>query len=461
MWFDIIVELWQWILSQVIGVFSLVMMFISFQAKTKSRVLTIMCIGVTSGIIGLSLLENWVMVGLLSVTLVRNLTFIYLDKKDSEIPKDFSVFVLVLFMLLATYTVFWTNRWWFDWLLLGATLFSTYGKWAKGIHLIRISSVTFSALAIVNAVEFHNLMGILIDIVIICSIGFFYIKFFRNKKSTAKSGIKIHFLGTGDMGTKRGCTSFVLENKEKHILFDCGFGTIRALVESGLDVYDINVLVLSHFHIDHTGDLLYFFNRREYQSFHEGVFNGTYVKEKKPERMKPVTIIAPSGFNKYLLGVYNGQIGVNHKTLAECTYLDLHNVTIVEMNCGDKFTGDANSSCDGIEIKAFTVQHQSQTPGLAKIPLGYTIKINNETIGCSGDTSMCDNLIKNLENADTWVIDCARGKGWKTSGRHLNCDEIEGLATQYPNKKFYCVHRRFEDIPSAPSNILFPKDGDF
>jgi|GEM_PF-1600771 len=275
--------------------------------------------------------------------------------------------------------------------------------------------------------------------------------------------MKIRFLGTGDMGTRRGCTSFVINNQ---VLFDCGFGTIRALIEEQedgvIDVENIRVLVLSHFHIDHTGDLLYFINRREYRIFKEGIFEGKYVKEKQSENFKPLTIIAPVGFNNYLLSVYNGQIGANHQNLCECKYLDLENVTIIEMRNGDTYMGNANFSTDRIKISAFEVEHKSQTPSLGdKIPLGYVVEIDNEKIGCSGDTALCKNLIKNLPNSKTWVIDCARGKNWKTSGRHLNFNEVTEIALNHPDIKFYGVHRRFEEMPCLiPTNLIFPTDGD-
>jgi len=269
--------------------------------------------------------------------------------------------------------------------------------------------------------------------------------------------MKIRFLGTGDMGTKRGCASFVLDDQ---ILFDCGFGTVRTLIDSGLDIEDINVLVLSHFHIDHTGDLLFFLTRREYKGWNEGVVDGKYIKEKIP--MKPLTIVAPLGFKEYLLSIYNGNIVTRHKSLDECAHLNLDGVTIIEMDEDGKFVGEKDSTIDGINITSFGVNHLSKTGNpysAKKLYLGYIIQIGNKVIGCSGDTNYCDGLEKNLPNAEVWVIDCARPKNGPTK-RHMSLDCIEKIALQYPDKKSYTIHRRFDDIPSSFDNIFFPLDGE-
>ena len=176
---------WRWIASQILGLVALCTVFISFQQKTKVRTLLFSSIGQLLGIIAMSLLLNWVLAGIFAISLIRNLTFILLDKKAKRISDTVSISVLCFFLICTTLIVFFTREWWFDWLLLVASLFSTYGKWAKGIHLIRISAVCFAMLSIVNHIIFSNLMAILIEATLLTSIAVFYVRYFTNKnKST-------------------------------------------------------------------------------------------------------------------------------------------------------------------------------------------------------------------------------------------------------------------------------------
>jgi len=187
---DFDVALWRWIFSQVLGVISIVLMFIAFQTKTKKLILFLFTIGIACGVVATAMLGNWVLMGLLALSLVRNIVFLIMDKHQEKISRPLSISVLFIFLIAKIIFVSFTFEWWLDWLLLAVSLFSTYGKWQKGTHLIRISSITFSALAIVNHVFFSNLTGIAIDIVIITSIIIFYVRFFiKHKRSKENNQI--------------------------------------------------------------------------------------------------------------------------------------------------------------------------------------------------------------------------------------------------------------------------------
>jgi len=181
MWIEINVDLWRWILSQVIGLVSIVLIFIAFQAKTKSKVLLLQTLAISLGVVGTALLENFVVMGLLAVTIVRNMVFIWLDKNEEKVSKFVSYAALVFFMVAMVIVVVVTRSWWYDWMLLVVSLISVYGKWAKGIHRIRITSLIFSVAIIPNQIAFANLMGLVIDAIIISSIFMFYVKYFKKK----------------------------------------------------------------------------------------------------------------------------------------------------------------------------------------------------------------------------------------------------------------------------------------
>ena len=54
-----------------------------------------------------------------------------------------------------------------------------------------------------------------------------------------------------------GCAGYALQEGEGGdlTLFDCGPGTLRSLVNSGLQLEQVKRVVITHFHLDHVLDL--------------------------------------------------------------------------------------------------------------------------------------------------------------------------------------------------------------
>jgi len=64
-------------------------------------------------------------------------------------------------------------------------------------------------------------------------------------------------LGTGtiSLSPRRSCAGYLLEAAELRLLIDCGSGITRRLAERGDDWRTITHVAITHFHIDHHGDL--------------------------------------------------------------------------------------------------------------------------------------------------------------------------------------------------------------
>lgn len=79
-----------------------------------------------------------------------------------------------------------------------------------------------------------------------------------NQKSVNQTGVKIHFLGAARTVTG---SKYLIETPEKNIMVDCGmFQGLKELREKNwenlpIDVSTINVVLLTHGHLDHTGYL--------------------------------------------------------------------------------------------------------------------------------------------------------------------------------------------------------------
>lgn len=233
--------------------------------------------------------------------------------------------------------------------------------------------------------------------------------------------MKITFLGTGTMGcSARLNTSFVIDDC---ILVDIGNGVLNQLRANKLDVKDIKTLIVTHYHADHFGDIVNYLFRKDCLS-----------KDK-------LTIITPGGGAQKIRALCD--------VLAEGIGYDVlvaNNVEIVELGDGQSYKNKT------AEITAFAVNH-----GIPNCN-GYIIKRGGKTIGCGGDTAMCDNLGGKIKSADTWVLESSGLTPKQAESSHTSFGQIEHLAALYPQKTFYVVHRRDYDVKDHAKNIVLPSD---
>lgn len=80
----------------------------------------------------------------------------------------------------------------------------------------------------------------------------------------AKPALEVVVLGSGGpRAFGRGGSSFIVElDGTPRILLDAGPGAFLRIGELGLDVEKVDTVLLTHLHIDHSGDLAAFFNER-------------------------------------------------------------------------------------------------------------------------------------------------------------------------------------------------------
>ena len=181
--------------------------------------------------------------------------------------------------------------------------------------------------------------------------------------------------GTSVPLAERASPSIAISLEGHLILMDIGPGTVRQLAVAGLKYQDIDYIVISHFHPDHTADLIHFFFATRYPPV--------------LEERKPFTIVAPKGFDQFL-ELLKKPYG---------RWLDLPERL---MSTEELKTGENDSrEFDGFTIHSAPVNHTPQS-------LGFRIEDNSgKSITYSGDTGYCEGIVELARDADLLILECS------------------------------------------------------
>jgi ribonuclease BN (tRNA processing enzyme) len=240
-----------------------------------------------------------------------------------------------------------------------------------------------------------------------------------------KGALSVMVLGSGGpIATASGRASagyLIFVDGEPRILMDAGGGTYQRLAASGVDVRNLDIILLSHLHIDHTSDMsaiikTVYFHNRVYN-----LANGTFP----PGRTAAIRIFGP-GENGAVFPPVLGADPTTTQYPSSSEYVHSH----YELNSGierylnifsraisggifnysveDKPAGwmvDTTSEIlneGGLVIKSIGVNH-------GPVPaLGFRIEYKGKSIVYSGDTSSVgQNMITLADGADLLIYDTA------------------------------------------------------
>jgi len=213
--------------------------------------------------------------------------------------------------------------------------------------------------------------------------------------------------GTSVPLADRASPSFAIFIEDQFLLMDIGPGTVRQLAIAGLKYQDVGYIIISHFHPDHTADLIHFFFATRYPPI--------------LDKRKPFTIIAPEGFNRFLT-LLKKPYG---------TWLDLPAglMKIEELRVEKK----DNREFDKFRILSAPVYHTPQS-------IGFRIEDNSgRAIVYSADTGYCEEIVDLATGADLLILEASFPDGEEMAG-HLTPSEAGNIATQSGAKRLVLTH---------------------
>jgi len=208
---------------------------------------------------------------------------------------------------------------------------------------------------------------------------------------------------------KRGLPANMINYKGERILFDCGEGAQRKIMEEKMGLMKIDRIFISHWHADHFSGLLGLIQTLEMEG-----------------REKPLYIYGPPRTEEFTEQILDtGYFSRSY---------DIFTEDLVE---GDVIVGE------GYEVRPFEVEHSvnafsfvfeedsevkadkekmeelglGASPKIGDLKDGETVEIDGKTVRpedvvkevpgrkvvYSGDTAKCDNMIENAEGADLLI----------------------------------------------------------
>jgi ribonuclease Z len=219
--------------------------------------------------------------------------------------------------------------------------------------------------------------------------------------------VRISVLGSGDAFSGCGCNAAYLVDSA--LLVDCGAPVHVQSRRIAASIADIRVILLTHFHADHTFMLPQLVGARALAE-HD---------------IQPGLIIAgPVGTREYARRLVADGYGHHIQHLIDERLQPVH----VDLQDG------SDQVLAGYRVRAHAVVH-SVGPSLA-----YSVSDESgATIGFSGDSTLCAGLRRAVDGSDLFVCECS---GWDgpVPGGHLWRDEVAELVAAYPQTTFLLSH---------------------
>lgn len=211
-----------------------------------------------------------------------------------------------------------------------------------------------------------------------------------------QGAMEVVVLGSGTCvpSLRRSACAVLVEIGRSRLLFDVGPGTLRRLLEAGVGHDELTHLFLSHFHPDHSGELVPLLFATKYPALRRG---------------HPLVVTGGSGVREFfrrLEGVYGRWIELPPGLLA-----------VDEMHT----TGPDQREGDGFRIDSRPMRHNPES-------LAYRVTARSgQAVVYSGDTAYCEALVELSRGADLLICEAAFPEAAAVPG-HLTPAQAGDLA---------------------------------
>ncbi len=209
--------------------------------------------------------------------------------------------------------------------------------------------------------------------------------------------------GTGVPSVRRGSPGLLFVTENTKALIDSGSGTLRRILEAGVDYRDIDVILYTHIHPDHTADLVPYLFACKYASH---------------PRQKDLLFIGGPGFHDHferLKAIYASWIEAPS-----------YRLTVKEIS-------ETAFSFHDFAIDSKPMNHLPSS-------LGYRVKsTDGKAVVVSGDTDYCSNIVALGRDAGLLILECSFPDDKKVEG-HLTPSLAGRIAAEAGCKRLLLTH---------------------
>lgn len=223
--------------------------------------------------------------------------------------------------------------------------------------------------------------------------------------------MKLTILGSGTARPdgERNSASYFVETSDARILLDCGAGSVHALARYNLPWEETTHIFISHFHVDHCGELASLFF-----AFKWGM---------RSQRTEPLTLVGPYGLGQVMEGLKLA-FGSNLFVLKFPVELCLI------------------SPDESIALSRASRLSVAKTPHTDE-SLAVRIENLGKSICYTGDTDASDELPQFFDRTDLLVSECSFRE--RVEGvPHVSVRDVARMAAQSEAKRLAVTHFYFE-----------------
>ena len=221
--------------------------------------------------------------------------------------------------------------------------------------------------------------------------------------------MKLTVLGSGTSvpHPRRSSPAFWLETHGGSILLDCGPDAPHRMAQEGLDWPNLDVIWISHFHLDHFGGLVPF------------LFSIKWAPQTQ-SRTKLLRLIGPRGMNRLLENINEAN---NYRLFKQSFEL-----VVNEVEQGEPF-----EILPGIPASAFKTKHNSESLAIR------ITDADGKTFVYTSDTGFTHDLATFTHQVDLLLLECSfvRNKPIET---HLELDDVIKIAEGSGAKRLVVTH---------------------
>jgi ribonuclease BN (tRNA processing enzyme) len=223
--------------------------------------------------------------------------------------------------------------------------------------------------------------------------------------------MKLTVLGAGTcvLTTERACSGYWIESGSVRLRLDAGAGTMHAMTRFGLPWEAITHQFISHFHLDHCGEL-------------PGLL-WCYRFGRKAPRTAPLEILGPVGLRALL---------ENTSSLYGANLFDQEFPVIVR----ELRPGEAVTLGDGVTLSVGKTLHTDES-------LAVKVESGGRTIGYTGDAAWTDDLPSFFGGADVLIAECSYIE-LLPGMRHLDPTQAARLGREAGARRLVPTHFYFD-----------------